>query len=148
MNAKKVMSLTMAGAMALSLGVVPANTAHAEGEEQTLNVAVVETAYGAQMWHDVCDAFQAANPGVTVNLTIDKKLEDIITPAMKAGDYPDVIMRAVGSESALTETFIKDNNIVDLTDVLSMTVPGEEVTVGDKILPGFTDNSIVNPYGD
>ena len=148
MNAKKVMSLTMAGAMALSLGVVPANTAHAEGEEQTLNVAVVETAYGAQMGHDVCDAFQAANPGVTVNLTIDKKLEDIITPAMKAGDYPDVIMRAVGSESALTETFIKDNNIVDLTDVLSMTVPGEEVTVGDKILPGFTDNSIVNPYGD
>lgn len=148
MNAKKVMSLTMAGAMALSLGVVPANTAHAEGEEQTLNVAVVETAYGAQMWHDVCDAFEAANPGVTVNLTIDKKLEDIITPAMKAGDYPDVIMRAVGSESALTETFIKDNNIVDLTDVLSMTVPGEDVTVGDKILPGFTDNSIVNPYGD
>ncbi len=28
-----------------------------------------------------------------------------------------------------------------------MTVPGEEVTVGDKILPGFTDNTIVRPYG-
>ena len=29
-----------------------------------------------------------------------------------------------------------------------MTVPGEEVTVGEKILPGFTKNTIVNPYGD
>lgn len=29
-----------------------------------------------------------------------------------------------------------------------MTVPGEEVTVGDKILPGFVENTITNPYGD
>ena len=90
----------------------------AAGEEQTLKVAAVETAYGQYMWKEVCAAFQKANPGVTVELTIDKKLEDIITPAMKSGDYPDVIMRPVGGESALTETFIKDNNIVDLTDVL------------------------------
>lgn len=148
MKAKKVISLTMAAAMAMTLGIIPEKVAHAEGEEQTLNVAVVETAYGAQMWHDVCDAFEKANPGVTINLTIDKKMEDIIMPAMKAGDYPDVIMRAVGAATALPETFIKDNNVVDLTDVLSMTVPGEEVTVGEKILPGFVDNSITNPYGD
>lgn len=114
----------------------------------TVKVAAVETAYGAQMWQDVCAAFEAANPGVTVELTIDKKLEDIITPDMKAGNYPDVIMRAVGSESAITETFVKDNNVVDMTDVLAMTVPGEDVTVGDKILPGFTENKITNPYGD
>ena len=47
----------------------------------------------------VADAFEAANEGVTVELTIDKKLEDVITPDMKAGNYPDVIMRAVGAES-------------------------------------------------
>ncbi|MDO4285346.1 MAG: carbohydrate ABC transporter substrate-binding protein [Eubacteriales bacterium] len=114
----------------------------------TLKVAAVETAYGAQMWQDVCAAFEAANPGVTVELTIDKKLEDIITPEMKSGAYPDVIMRAVGAESGLTETFIKDNNLVDLSDVLAMTVPGEEITVGEKILPGFVDNTITQPYGD
>ena len=73
---------------------------------------------------------------------------DVIDPAMKAGDYPDVIMRAVGAESGMTETFIRDNNLTELTDVLDMTVPGEEVTVGEKILPGFTKNTIVNPYGD
>lgn len=114
----------------------------------TVKVAAVETAYGAQMWQDVAAAFEEANPGVTVELTVDKNLDDIITPDMKAGNYPDVICKSVGSESALTETFTKDNNLVDMTDVLSMTVPGEDVTVGDKILPGFTENTITNPYGD
>lgn len=126
----------------------PADDAAASDLSGTVKVAAVETAYGAQMWEDVAAAFEAANPGVTVELTVDKNLEDIITPDMKAGNYPDVIMRAVGSESAITETFTKDNNLVDLTDVLSMTVPGEDVTVGDKILPGFTENTITNPYGD
>lgn len=125
-----------------------ATDAEASGDNQVLKVAAVETAYGAQIWQDVCAAFEASHPGVTVELTIDKKLEDVITPEMKSGIYPDVIMRAVGGEQALTETFVKDNNVEDLTDVLSMTVPGEDVTVGDKILPGFVDNSITNPYGD
>lgn len=114
----------------------------------TVKVAAVETAYGAQMWEDVAAAFEEANPGVTVELTVDKNLDDVITPDMKAGNYPDVICKSVGSESGLTETFTKDNNLADLTDVLSMTVPGEDVTVGDKILPGFTENKITNPYGD
>ncbi len=108
----------------------------------------METAYGQDMWKEVVAAFEASHEGVTVELTIDKKLEDIITPDMKSGVYPDVILRAVGSEQALTETFIRDNNLVDLSDVVSMTIPGESVTVGDKVLPGFLDNTIVNPYGD
>ena len=135
----------------------PASEATTEGAETeeaaggvtgTVKVAAVETAYGAQMWEDVAAAFEAANPGVTVELTVDKQLDDIITPDMKAGNYPDVICKSVGSESALTETFTKDNNLVEMTDVLDMTVPGEDVTVGEKILPGFTENTITNPYGD
>ena len=166
MKLKKVASVFMAAAMAASVTACGSSggtsTASAEAggsqeaskdsaggsaEGQTLKVAAIETAYGAQMWKDVCAAFEAQT-GAKVELIIDKKLEDIITPDMKAGNYPDVIMRAVGTEQALTETFTKDNNLVDLTDVLDMTVPGEEVKVGDKILPGFTDNSITNPYGD
>lgn len=115
---------------------------------QTLKVAAIETAYGSDMWKEVCKAFEAANPGVTVTLTMDKKLEDVIGPQMKAGDYPDVIHLATGREAALTETFIKDNGIEDITDVLGMTVPGESMTVKEKIAGGFTDSSITNPYGD
>lgn len=117
-------------------------------EGGVLKVAAVETAYGSDMWKDVCAAFESQNPGLKVELTIDKNLEDVITPAMKAGDFPDVILRAVGSQSALTETFIKDNNMTELSDVLDMNVPGENIKVRDKILPGFVENSIANPYGD
>lgn len=115
---------------------------------QTLKVAALDSAYGSEMWQQVATAFEAANPGVTVELTTDKKLEDVISPSMKAGDYPDVIHLATGREAALTETFIKDNGIVAIDDVLAMQVPGESKTVGEKIVPGFTDTSLTNPYGD
>ena len=147
MKAKKITSLLLTASMVAGMTAGLATTVMAD-EEQVLKVAVVETAYGQDMWKNVCAKFEEANPGVTVELTIDKKLEDIITPAMKSGDYPDVIMRAVGAESALTETFIKDNNVEEMTDVLEMTVPGEDVTVQEKIPPGFLDHSITNPYED
>ncbi|MCI8969479.1 MAG: carbohydrate ABC transporter substrate-binding protein [Lachnospiraceae bacterium] len=130
------------------------NTADAEStdtptyEEQTLKVAAFEGGYGADMWSEVVKAFEASHPGVTVELTIDKKLEDVISPAMKAGDYPDVVHLATGREAALTETLTKENALLPLTDVLDMTVPGEDVKVKDKIIPGFLDTLATNPYGD
>ena len=67
---------------------------------------------------------------------------------MQGGDYPDVIHLATGREAGLTEQFINDKLIADITDVLDMTIPGEDVTVGDKIIEGFTDTSATNPYND
>lgn len=58
------------------------------------------------------------------------------------------IYNATGREAALTEQFIKGNMIADITDVLSMTVPGEDAVVSDKIAGGFTETSLTNPYGD
>ena len=63
-------------------------------------------------------------------------------------DSPDVVHLATGREAALTEQFIKGNLIADITDVLSMQVPGEEAIVSDKIAGGFTETSLTNPYGD
>ena len=117
-------------------------------EEQVLKVAAFEGGYGAEMWSEVAEAFEASHPGVTVELTIDKKLEDVISPSMKAGDYPDVVHLATGREAALTETLTKENALLPLTDVLEMTVPGEDVKVKDKIVPGFLDTLATNPYGD
>ena len=153
MKKKKLISLVLAGTMVFGLAACGSNGGDKKSEgdssdsDKVVKVAVVETAYGADMWNDVAAAFEKET-GVKVELTIDKNIEDVIQPQMKSGEYPDVIMRAVGSESAITETFIKDNNVEELTDVLDMTVPGEDAKVGDKILPGFTENSIVNPYGD
>lgn len=119
----------------------------ASAEDVTISVAAIETAYGSDMWKEVADAF-TAETGIKVDLTTDKNLEDVIGPSMQGGEYPDVIHLATGREAGLTEQFIKDNNIADITDVLSMTVPGESAVVSDKIAGGFTDTSLTNPYGD
>lgn len=119
-----------------------------DAEEQVLKVAAFEGGYGADMWTEVVEAFEASHPGVKVELQVDKKIEDVITPGMKAGDYPDVIHCATGREAGLTETITKEKGLAPLTDVLSMTVPGEDVTVKDKIIPGFVDTLATNPYGD
>lgn len=119
----------------------------AETPAAEISVAAIETAYGAEMWQKVAEAF-TAETGIKVNLTTDKNLEDVIGPAMQGGEFPDVIHLATGREAGLTEQFIKDKNIADITDVLSMTVPGEDRLVSEKIAGGFTDTSLTNPYGD
>ena len=63
----------------------------------TIKVAALETGYGAAMWGEVCEAF-TAETGIKVELTTDKKLEDVIDSLHEGGDYPDVIHLATGRE--------------------------------------------------
>ena len=161
MRKKKILSLALALAMTASLlagcGGQPASSSgssvsgdQSSTETETISVAALASGYidtYPNMWQEVCDAF-TAETGIQVELTLEKNLEDVIGPAMQGGEFPDVIHLATGREKGLTDQFIKDNQVTDLTDVLSMTVPGESVKVSDKIAGGFTDNSITNPYGD
>ncbi len=165
---KKLIALLLACVMVLGLAAcgstTPAETeapstasaSPAETEAPTeapaetaaeITVAAIETAYGAEMWQKVAEAF-TAQTGIQVNLTTDKMLEDVIGPSMQGGEFPDVIHLATGREAGLTEQFIKDKNIAEITDVLSMTVPGEDKLVSEKIADGFTDTSLTNPYSD
>lgn len=123
------------------------NDAEKPEETTTIKVAAIETAYGQDMWKEVCAAF-TEETGIKVELIMDKVLEDVIGPSMQNGEYPDVIHLATGREKALTEQFIKGNMIADITDVLSMTVPGETAKVSEKIAGGFTETALTNPYGD
>ena len=129
----------------------PAADAPAEpAESGSITVAALASAYTTaypDMWQEICDAF-TAETGIAVELILDQNLEDVIGPSMQAGEFPDVIHLATGREAGLTEQFIKDNNIADITDVLSYTVPGESAKVGDKIAGGFTETSLTNPYND
>ncbi|MBR2044564.1 MAG: carbohydrate ABC transporter substrate-binding protein [Agathobacter sp.] len=154
---KRILSVLMCATMVLSLftgcgGGNNGNNANGDtqngGTETTkIKVAAIETAYGVDMWKQVAEAF-TAETGIEVELITDKKLEDVIGPSMQGGDYPDVVHLATGREAGLTEQFIKGNLIADITDVLSMTVPGETAKVSDKIAGGFTETALTNPYGD
>ena len=145
---KKMLSLLLASAMTLSLlagcggapqtppaqSNPPSNSSSQGGASTpetpagSIKVAALASAYEETypgMWKEVCEAF-TAETGIEVELISDKALEDVIGPSMQGGDFPDVIHLATGRDKKLTEQFIKDKNIADITDVLSMTVPGED----------------------
>lgn len=123
-------------------------SAAASGEKVTLKVAALEGGYGVDMYHEVIKAYEAVNPNVTIDFKASKSIEDEISPAMKAGDFPDLVILGQGRQAALTESMVKDRAVADLSDVLTTTVPGEDVTVGDKLIDGITGNMGTNPYGD
>ena len=153
---KRILSVLLCATMVLTLftGCGGGNNdagngdTQADGEEtKTITVAAFEGGYGADLWKEVAAAY-TEETGVEVELIISKELENEIGPSMQGGKYPDVIHLATGREAGLTEQFIKDNLIADITDVLSMTVPGETAKVSDKIAGGFTETALTNPYGD
>ncbi len=162
---KKIIALLLALVMVLSLAACGASEKAPETEGKTpetqaaapeteapvetveIKVAAIETAYGSEIWQKVAAAFEETT-GIKVNLTTDKNLEDVISASMQGGEFPDVIHLATGRPAQLTEQFIKDQAIAEITDVLSMKVPGEEKLVSEKISGGFTETSLTNPYAD
>ncbi|MGL5646562.1 MAG: carbohydrate ABC transporter substrate-binding protein [Clostridium sp.] len=117
-------------------------------EEKVLKIAAFKGGYGKEYWEELKANFEKNNEGVTVELTVEENLEEVIRPQIQAGNVPDLVYLATNRKDALTETFIKEEAVHDLSGVLDKTVPGENVKVKDKILPGFLDTSATNPYSD
>ena len=111
---KKALSLVLALGMAASLlagcggttsSSAPASeagstaasgsTAAAEGDYagQTLKVAAIETAYGADMWQQIADAFEA-HTGATVELTTETSAVTPNAASTPTGDTPPFLARA------------------------------------------------------
>jgi N-acetylglucosamine transport system substrate-binding protein len=141
--------LALAG-MASTIALVAAGCGSSQSgasSGKTLNVAALQGGYGKTMYTKVIKEFEKENPGVKVKLTISKSIEDEITPNMKAGKYPDLVVLGQGRQAGLTESLIKDHQLEDVTSVLNMKVPGEKQTVKQKLIPGIIDNLGTNPYG-
>lgn len=143
-------TLVLTGTAVTVLGLLAGCSAGGDGSgsgKTTLKVAALEGGYGRTMYTQVIKAYEATHPNVDVQLQISKSIEDEITPNMKAGHYPDVVVLGQGRKAALTETLIKDKALEDLTPVLKEKVPGETRTVGDKLTQGIVGNLNTNPYG-
>ncbi|ASA20425.1 carbohydrate ABC transporter substrate-binding protein [Paenibacillus donghaensis] len=136
-------------AMMLTVSACGSNGASSTTEDgkPVLKMAALEGGYGKEIYSEVIAEFEKQQD-VKVELTISKSIEDEITPNMKAGKYPDVVVLGQGRSSGLTETLIKDKGLEDLTGVLAAKVPGEEVTVQDKLVDGLIGTLGTNPYGN
>ena len=118
------------------------------GEKKTLKLAALESGYGKEMWPELIKAYEEANPNVKVELQSSKELEDEVSPKMKAGDFPDVVMLALGRKKALPETLIKEKALADISDLFDMKVYGEDKKVSEKLLNGVLGSTVTDPYRD
>lgn len=141
---KALMSLAVS---VIALSSLSVSNISAE-EKSVIDFAAVETAYGTEVWTEIMDAYKEVNPNVEFEFMQEKEIEDALSPRLQSGDFPDVVMLALSREKALPEALIKDHALADISDIKEMTVPGEETSVADKLLEGFTDSSSTNPYGD
>ncbi len=143
-----LLSALIMGTSLVACGGAAGDKAEGSGENKVLKIAAFEGGYGKEYWETLKEKFEAANEGVTVELTVKSNLEEVIRPQIQSGNVPDLVYLATGREEALTETFIKEQSLHDLSNMLEKTVPGENVKVKDKILPGFLATSATNPYPD
>lgn len=114
---------------------------------KTLTFAGLEGGYGLDGWNKVIKSFEELT-GAKVEATFAKNIEEVIRPQITAGAAPDVMYISLGREQALAETLIRENAVLEITDLFDNKVPGEDVVVRDKIIPGFLETFTTNPYGD
>lgn len=141
---KKMLALLTALLMVLSMAPALAEDAPT-GE---LNLAIFEGGYGADYWHWAIETFEADNPGVKVNMQISPTIGDMIRPQIVAGDVPDFLNLNDNDQTGVVLALIKDNGLLDITDVFEGPQYDSDEPLKDKIIPGFLESARCAPYGD
>lgn len=147
---KKIKRL-IAMACALSLGgavfsgcakVQKTNTsANDTAAKQILNIAVFQGGYGREVWDTLASKFEEENKGVTVNITANPKLGDVIRPQIMSGNPPDFIFLSATNESGILQSLIQDKALANLDDVFTDDLKS-------KFIDGILNTPTVSPYGD
>lgn len=128
-------------------GEEPAKESELDFSGKTITFAGLEGGYGVEGWKQVISKFEELT-GATVEATFAQNIEEVVRPQITAGAAPDVMYISLGREQALAETLIRENAVLEITDLFDNKVPGEDVVVRDKIIPGFLETFTTNPYGD
>lgn len=147
---KKILSLLLALLMILSMAACGGDNGGSNVENSddpaqivedttTLNIMILHKGYGFKWLEALKNGFEAANPGVTVNLTTISK-SDIIKGDIKNYKKSDFDLyfdiNATGMASLVQEygTYYAGNQALrPLNDVLNAEIPGEGITVKEKI---------------
>ena len=106
-----------ASSEATSAATSEASTGEKTFENNELNIAVFEGGYGSEYWDEIIKRFEAAYPGVTVNMQISPKIGDIIRPQIVAGNVPDFISMNDNDSTGLISSMVKEHALMDLSDV-------------------------------
>nr|WP_307991747.1 carbohydrate ABC transporter substrate-binding protein [uncultured Niameybacter sp.] len=126
------------------------NTSEEAVDPVVIYVAAFKGAYGDKFWQEVVSGFEEMykDKGYKVTLVANEKIEDIVTPQLRNGEGPDVVYLGTNSPSGFAQKLIASGSLLNLTDILDDKVPGEDITLKEKILPGFLDTTSTMPYAD
>lgn len=117
-------------------------------ENKVLNIAIFEGGYGPDYWNEMVERFEAAYPGVTVNMQISPTIGDIIRPQIVSGQYPDFISMNDNDQTGVLQSLIKENALLDLTDFFNEPGLESDQPLKDLIQDGILETSKCSPYGD
>ena len=107
---------------------------------ETLDIVVYDRGDDEGYWNAVVDAFEQANAGVTVNMTLTKDAAYVLRDRILSGNSPDFVYLPSGDESGVTEALVKDRAMTSLADV--------EQVLSSLMLTGAVDNVQCRPYDD
>ena len=144
MKLKRVLALLTAAVMVTLLfsGCSRDGDKTSGSGKKQLNIAVFEGGYGKTVWEELKKAFEEKNKDVTVNITSNPKLGDVVRPQLMSGNkVPDFIYLAATNDSGILQSLIKEKGLTDLSDVYT-----DELK--EKMLPGVMDGPTVKPYSD
>ena len=116
-------------------------------ENKELDIAVFEGGYGSDYWYGIVEAFEAAYPGVTVNMQISPTIADTIRPQIASGNIPDFLALNGASYEVIT-SLILEHGLLDITDVFEGKALNSDEVLGDKIMDGLLNSSYCSPYDD
>jgi len=119
----------------------------ADDEDRVLSIAIFEGGFGRDFWDDMVERFEAANPGVTVDMTINPDIETIMAPRIAVGDIPDFI--SANMEEGIFAAMRDGGQFRDLTDFFNNTelLDSPGTMVAEMIIPGMLDHPRFAPDG-
>lgn len=137
-------------AMLLLISSVPAfaQSPADKFENKELNIAIFEGGYGPGYWNEVVALFEAAYPGVKVNMQISPVIGDIIRPQIVAGNVPDFLSMNDNDQSGVVASLIKENGLLDITDLFDQPAYGSDKPLRDILIDGILNTTKCSPYGD
>lgn len=117
------------------------SSTNASADQRILKVAVFNGAYDTSYWQYCAEKFEEQHDGVSVQLTINTNIGNILLPRMNVQDVPDVVYLGSNNNSGYTQKMMQEQRIASLEDVFDQEMKA-------KFLPGLLDSKLVSPYED
>lgn len=150
---KKVLCCIMTGM--LLVGLVGCSGSKEKESQQTLFVEIENAGYGIQWIEPLIEVFEAEHPGVTVKVTsMTKGGKSMIDKVISGSSHLDLLFvehdYALRSarKSIVANGVTYDSPFAELNDIFNENIPGEDITIKDKMSPNYYEQKTVLVDGE